>query len=76
MYFHNEYSLKTWRSAFEIYEAVTTTIEGSKLQQLPLDSVQEKDGSFAFDGDVATQLENPLVFIVTGIQVPENFKAF
>ena len=38
--------------------------------------MQEKYGSFAFDGDVATQLENPLVFVVTGIQVPENLKLF
>lgn len=39
---------------------------------IPLDSVQQKDGSFAFDNDVATQLENPLVFVIARIQVPEN----
>ncbi len=39
---------------------------------IPLDSVQQKDGSFAFDNDVATQLENPLVFVIARIQVPEK----
>ena len=39
---------------------------------LLLDSVKEKDGSLGLDGDVAAQLDDPFVLVVSGIQKPEQ----
>ena len=48
-----------------------------------MDSVKEEDSSLGLDGDVAAQLDDSLVLVVTGIQKPEkqinfnfNFKLF